>query len=335
LMALVNELTQLDTKTPDGGNGGANPLMARHHMLRVDMLEKIAAAAKPDQREAWYKQMADSLSTAAQNSPAGDTAAMTRLVKLEEATAKAAPGSNLAAYITYREMQADYAVRVNQGTGTKEKEDSFSKVQQAWVDRLTKFVEAYPKADDTPDALLQLGMVCEFLNKDVEAKNWYLALQKNFADTPQGHKAEGSIKRLSSEGQAFKLAGPTLADPNVVYDVEQAHGKVVVVYYWASWNSQSATDFTKLKAMMDTEGKEVELVAVNLDNTVKEARDFLTRTPAVGVHLYQSGGLDSKLANDYGIVVLPQLFLIGKDGKVVSRNVQINNLEDEVKKLLK
>ncbi len=75
LMALVNELTELDKKTPDG-NSGANPAMARHHMLRVDLLEKIAAAAKPDQRESWYRQMADSLSTAAQNSPAGDTAAM-------------------------------------------------------------------------------------------------------------------------------------------------------------------------------------------------------------------------------------------------------------------
>ncbi len=271
LMALINELTALDTKAPDAGSGALNPLMARHHLLRVELLEKIAAAAKPDQRESWYKQMADSLSTAAQNSPAGDAAAMTRLVKLEESMAKSTPGSNLAAYVTYREMQADYAIRVNQGTGTKEKEESFSKVQQAWVDRLTKFVEAYPKADDTPDALLQLAMVCEFLNKDVEAKNWYLVLEKNFADTPQGHKALGSIKRLGSEGQPFKLAGPTLADPSVVYDVEQVHGKVVVVYYWASWNSQSAADFNKLKAMMDTEGKEVELVAVNLDNTIKEA----------------------------------------------------------------
>ena len=166
-------------------------------MLRVDQLEKIAAAAKPDQRESWYQQMADSLSTAAQNSPAGDTAAMTRLVKLEETMAKAMPGSNLAAYVTYREMQADYAVHVNQGTGSKEKEDSFAKVQQAWVDRLTKFVETYPKADDTPDALLQLGMVSEFLNKDVEAKNWYLALSKELrrhAARPQGgrlHPAAG------------------------------------------------------------------------------------------------------------------------------------------------
>jgi hypothetical protein len=33
--------------------------------------------------------------------------------------------------------------------------------------------------------------------------------------------------------------------------------------------------------------------------------------------------------------VLPTMFLVGKDGKVVSRTLQMNNLEDEVKKLLK
>ena len=208
-------------------------------------------------------------------------------------------------------------------------------MQQAWIDRLTKFVEAYPKADDTPDALLSLGMVNEFLNKDVEAKNWYAVLTKNFADKPQGLKAAGAIRRLELEGQPLKLAGPKLDDPNVVYDVDQAQGKVVVVYYWASWNSQTASDFNKLKALADTQGsKGVELVCVNLDNTAKEAHDYLSNAPAPGVHLYQTGGLESKLATDYGIFVLPNLFLVGRDGKVVSRNVQINNLDDEVKKLL-
>jgi Thioredoxin-like len=330
LMALVNELTDLDKKTPEAGSvAGPNPLTAKHHLLRTDLLEKIVAIAKPEQRDPWVRQMADSLSTAAQNSPAGDTTAMSRLVKLEESLVKSTPGGNLAAYVTYREMQADYAVRI-----TKEKD--YAAVQQAWVERLTKFVDAYPKADDTPDALLQLGMVNEFLNKEVEAKNWYGVLLKNFPDSPQAKKAGGAIARLGLEGQPLKLAGQTLADPNTTYNVEQARGKVVAVYYWASWNSQSASDFTKLKAVADAEGgKGVELVCVNLDNTPKEATDFLAHAPAVGVHLYQSGGLESKLATDYGIMVLPNLFLVGKDGKVVSRSVQINNLEDEVKKLLK
>ena len=66
----------------------------------------------------------------------------------------------------------------------------------------------------------------------------------------------------------------------------------------------------------------------------QKARDFLATAPAVGIHLFQSGGLESKSATDYGIMVLPNLFLVGKDGKVVNRNVQINNLEDEVKKQL-
>ena len=35
--------------------------------------------------------------------------------------AKAVPGSNLAAYVTYREMQADYAVRIQQ-TASKDKD---------------------------------------------------------------------------------------------------------------------------------------------------------------------------------------------------------------------
>ena len=181
------------------------------------------------------------------------------------------------------------------------------------MDRLTKFVEAYPKAEDTPDALLQLGMVNEFLNKEVEAKNWYGVLVKNFADKPQAAKAEGAIARLGLEGQPLRLAGPKLDDSNVAYDVAEAQGKVVVVYYWASWNSQTASDFTKLKAMMDTQGsKGVELVCVNLDNTAKEAHDFLAHAPAPGVHLFQAGGLESKLATEYGVMVLPNLFLVGQ-----------------------
>jgi hypothetical protein len=329
LMALVNELTELDKKTPEAGANGPNTALAKHNLARTDLLEKLVAAAKPEQRDPWTRQMADSLSTAAQNSPAGDTKAMTRLLGLEESLAKSAPGSNLAAYVAYREMQADYAVRASDSKA------DYGKLQQAWVDRLTKFVDEYPKAEDAPDALLQLGMVNEFLNEEVKAKNWYGVLAKNFADTPQGRKAAGCIARLALEGQPMHLAGPMLTDPNTIYNVEQAQGKVVVVYYWASWNSQSAGDLAKLKAVADAQGKSVELVCVNLDNTPKEATDFLAHTPAAGVHLYQSGGLDGKLATDYGIVVLPNLFLVGKDGKVVSRNVQINNLDDEVKKLLK
>jgi len=174
------------------------------------------------------------------------------------------------------------------------------------------------------------------LNKDVEAKNWYLQVKKNHTDKPQAAKAIGAIRRLESYSQPFTLTGPTLNDPNVTFDVEKLRGEAVVVYYWASWNTQSLGDFAKLNLLLQAQSKNgVELVAVNLDATAEEAKQFLSKSPAPGTHLHQDGGLESRLATDYGILSPPTFFLVGKDGKVVSHTVQINNLEEEVRKLLK
>src|SRR5262249_17149687 len=130
-------------------------------------------------------------------------AALDRLTRLEKQIVDAMPASNLAAYITFREMQASYAMQL-MGKG------NFEKVQTDWVARLTTFVTTYPKAEDSADALLQLGMVNEFLGKEVEAKKWYEQLVKDFADKPQGIKGIGAKKRLEAEGKTLELNGPIL-----------------------------------------------------------------------------------------------------------------------------
>jgi thiol-disulfide isomerase/thioredoxin len=332
LQKLIAELTKLDKAAPASGSGGVNAAQAQHHLKRADVLEKIVAKVKPAQRDPWVRQVADSLSTAAQSSEPRDKAAIDRLAKLEKQLGTTLPaGHTLTAYVTYREMQADYSRSLPTNGNGK----GFEKIQEAWLGRLAKFVQTFPKGEDTPDALLQAGMVSEFLNKEVEAKNWYKQLKDHFPDKPQARKAEGSIARLDLEGKSMKLAGPMVNDPNIAFDIEQTRGKVVVVYYWASWNNQCTGDFAKLKQMLDTHSGKLELVCVNLDNTSDEARKYLSSSPAPGKHLHEDGGLESKMATDYGIQVLPTIFVIGKDGKVVSRNGQIANLEDEVKKLVK
>jgi len=327
-MKLLEELGKLD-KSPPPQTGTPDVMVVRHHLLRADLLEKIIAIVDAKEREPWIRQVGDSLSTAAQYSPKGESAAMTRLLSLEHQLASKMPGSNLAAYVTFREMQTDYSLKISDNK-------DFNKVQQDWLDRLSKFVQMYPKAEDTPDTMLQAGMVSEFLDKDTEAKNWYLQLKKNFPGTPQAAKAEGAITRMESEGKPFKLVGPLLQDTTQVFDVDTLNGKLVIVYYWAAWNSQSVGDFAKLKLLLETYGKNkgVELVCINLDNTVEEAKAYLARTPAPGTHLYQSGGLDSKLAASYGVMVLPNVFVIDRQGKMANRKIQINNLEEEVKKQL-
>ena len=329
LQKLVEQLTELD-KTPPKATGapGPNAAVAEYNLKRADVLERVLAEVQGAERGQWIRQLADSLSTAVQNSAASDTTASSRLQHLENQVVASQPKSKTAAYVVFRRMQADYSVKLlKQGA-------DFSKVQQEWMESLTKFVTTYPQGEDAADALLQLGMVSEFLAKDVEAKKWYATLAERYPDRAQAAKAKGAVRRLESVGRDFELTGPVLSGG--AFDMSKVRGKVVAVYYWASWNQQSVGDFARLKQMVDAHGKKgFELVCVNLDNSAEEANGYLARSPAPGTHLHQAGSLESKLATDYGIMVLPHLFLVGKDGKVVSRTVQIGNLEDEVKKLLK
>jgi len=327
LRVLLEELKKLDDKGPDPSK--ATPAeVAQYNLKRAELLEKIAAKAPAEETEQWLRQVADCLGASVQNSPASDKIAFQRLTALRERVAKDHAGSNLLAHVIFCEMSADYSMRLNT-------EKDIAKLQQEWVDKLTKFVQDFPRSEDTPDALMQLGMVNELLGKEDVAKKWYELLAKDFASHPHASKARGSVNRLSLDGKELALAGRVLGTGGP-FDIKSLKGKVVVVYYWASWNQQSAADFGKLKTLHGTyASKGFEVVCVNLDEAADLATGFLQKNPAPGIQLREDGGLSSPLAEPYGIQVLPTLFLVGKEGKVVSRTVQMNNLEDEVQKALK
>jgi hypothetical protein len=332
LQALLDQLREHDARAPKlgGDASGANPTLVEYNLTRATLLEQIVAKVKPEEREQWIRQIADCLGAAAQNSPETDKTAYQRLTRLEEQIVKAMPKSVLAAYVTYREMQAENASKLGKpGPDT-------GKVLEQWLERLSKFVETYPSAEDTPEALMELGMASEFLNKEIQAKKWYARLAKDFAEHSLAGKAQGAMRRLELEGKPLDLTG-TLLDGNP-FNLGQLNGKVVVVYYWSSRNKERCVaDFATLKLLLDTYGSRgLALVTVNLDDSAEQASAFLQRSPAPGYHLFQPGGLESPLATQYGVMVLPQLFLVDKDGKVVSRTIQqVNGLEDELKKLFK
>jgi hypothetical protein len=333
LLALLDELRKLDTTAPHGGadNFGANPAVVTYNSARADIIEKVIAKVKPEDREQWVHQLADCLSAAAQSSAENDNACYKRLVRLEEQTVQSQPGSPLAAFVTFREMSADYQVkmRTNKGGAT------FTKVQEDWLTRLAKFAQDYPRAEDMPDALLQLGMVSEFVGKEIEAKKWYQQLVSNFGNAKAlSDKAAGALRRLELEGKTFELEGSSLG--GAPFNVSSLRGKVVIVYYWASWIQQSIGDFARIKDLLSKyQSQGVELVCVNLDNSPPEAKDAESKVSPPGIQLFAPGGLESSLATQYGIMVLPNMFLVGKNGNVVSRSVQVGNLEEEIKKLIK
>jgi hypothetical protein len=330
LQALLSQLGALDAHPPKGSDsgGGVSPELATYNLKRADLLEQIVAKVKPEEREQWIRQVADCLAAAAQSSPDNDKTAYQRLQTLEDQIVKPMPKSNLAAYVTFREMSAENALLAKSGMDN-------AKVQDKWLERLAKFVDAYPKAEDAPEALMQLGMFSEVVDKETEAKKWYAHLLRDFADHALAAKAQGALRRLELESKVMELSGTQLNGSP--FNLADLRGKMVVVYYWGGWNKERCVgDFATLRLLLDTYAGKLAVVCVNLDNTADDARTFLQRVQAPGIHLFQAGGLESPLATQYGILFLPHLFLVDKDGKVLSRTVQqVSSLDGELKKRLK
>ncbi|MEZ6142847.1 MAG: thioredoxin-like domain-containing protein [Zavarzinella sp.] len=305
-----------------------------YHLKRAAILEKIVALIKPDDRanrDVWVRQVAESYAAAAQQL---DGTALQKLDGLRQQLEKTNDPESvkLLAYVTFRTLTANYAIRLAQFASQKEPNpQDMQKLQDDWKATLTKFVSDFGTADDTPDAMMQLGMVYEFAGKEDEAKKWYELLIKNFDRHPLARKAQGCLTRMNLEGKQLELVGKTLAG-NQSFDVKALAGKVVVVYYWASWNGTAMDDFKKIRIAM-AQYKNVELVGVNLDNNPASAIDFLKQNEiGNGVHIHETGGLESGLATQYGITVLPNIFITNAQGIVVDRSAQATTLIDDLKK---
>jgi peroxiredoxin len=323
--AHLKSLTDLDTAWSK--KTGQTPAeVVKYNLERADLIEKIVGVVKADDREQWIRQSADCLGAAAQMVTTED-APYNRLVKMAEQLETTMPaGSALPGYVRYREVQADYSRKMS-----KEQKD-FEKVQLEGLDRLAKYVTAYPALEETMDALLALGWGYESLGKDVEAKNSYKRLVTGFAGKPQADKAKGALERLDLDGKTLNLSAPTAAGTE--FAVSSIRDKVVVVYFWMS-NQGADAEFAKLKSLADTyAAKGLELVTVNLDSNADEAVAAVKKVTLPGTHLVAAGGMEGKLATDFGLTVPPYLFLVGKDGKVVSTKLLAVNVEGEVKKLL-
>lgn len=337
LQKLLLALTDIDEKQPQLGSPlSKNEKVDTYLRKRIALVQKIIPLDDADKREGWYKQLFDNLMALAQN--AGDDATFSSLKKMSDEVASKMPASSLAGYGHYRVIWTRYAVDMAQPNLPIKK---ITEIQDKWLENLVEFVKLYSKAEDSPEALRHLGNGSEFAGKDEEAKRWYTQLHENFPKHALAEHAKGCVERLNLVGNPMKLTAPLLNDPSKLFDISQLKGKVVIVHYWASYGDQYLDDFAKMKRLLDAVGakQNVTLVSINLDAEAAKAKEAVAKANAPGIHLFQappnnaSGVSSSPLATQYGIHILPTVFMIDRNGRVSNRSLQVGDIETELKKV--
>lgn len=112
----------------------------------------------------------------------------------------------------------------------------------------------------------------------------------------------------------FKLPSLTTKQSVELLDYK---GKIIYLDFWASWCKPCIKSLPELNRLRNELKKSAnfEVIAVNLDDNIQDAKEFIAKHPVNYPVLIDS---DGKVARKYGVSVMPSSYLIDQNGEIAA-----------------
>lgn len=300
----------------------------KYHTSRFQMLGKLAeVAGSPEERDSWQRQLIEGIFAATQSGTY--KSGLPQLEAIEAQFAKAAKDDPIYPYAIFRRLLTGYMIDLEKAAVADRQ-----KVQDQLMKSLEDFVVEYPKAEDRPDALLQLAVTHDLNAKAADAAKWYTQIAKEHPDSRAAIRAKGSLQRLSLKGQKLELKGKLL--DGGTFDAAKYQGKVLVVTFWTTYSPACAQELPLLMEMYAAQKEAgMEVVGVNLDIEVAPVKEFIAQHKVPWPHIHEPGGTEGPPGLAYGIVALPTTFIVDKTGTVAAVTTSMEDVKKLVPDLLK
>ncbi|MGQ9575935.1 MAG: redoxin family protein [Thermoguttaceae bacterium] len=149
-----------------------------------------------------------------------------------------------------------------------------------------------------------------------------------------GKMMEGAARRLGLVGKPLELAGTKM--DGTPLDWASYRGKVVLVDFWATWCGPCRAELPRVKKHYENyHDRGFEVVGISVDRDRQALEQFLENQPLPWptLHEKQLQGR-SPLATYYGVMAIPTVFLVDREGKVVSIRARGDELASLLEKLI-
>ncbi|WP_237226897.1 TlpA family protein disulfide reductase [Rubinisphaera sp. JC750] len=217
--------------------------------------------------------------------------------------------------------------------GMAEQGDRESPWVSEYVRQAKLFAANFPSEEAR--AIVQLtaaAELCERYQLILPAIECFTLIEQKFPNSPFTDRATASLRRLNLVGKTLQLEGPTLNGEQ--FSIESLRGKPVLIAFWSSRSTAFAEDLPLLNELRDRSG--CELVGINMDTHTPTVEEFVATHNLPGQHIFytdaSSQGASQPIARQFGIHTVPTYWLVDKDGKVLSTNVNRPQLQKLIQK---
>ena len=145
----------------------------------------------------------------------------------------------------------------------------------------------------------------------------------------------GTIRRLQLIGNKMELEGQTFQGQS--FQLKDYEGRVVLVDYWATWCGPCVAEYPQIRKLYDKyHGRGFDVVGVSMDADRESLATYLKEkdVPWVVLNDAETGGKHPS-TEYYSIQTVPAMFLVGRDGRVISTAVEVAKLDAILDDLLK
>lgn len=168
---------------------------------------------------------------------------------------------------------------------------------------------------------------------------WGLKLEARDAADYLGAKGipESSWAGLFDTDDESKLANLrfTALDGRTV-DLNDMLGKVVLIDFWATWCSPCVREMPTIKAYYKKYQRSgFEVIGISGDKGTKEQlQSFLHANGYTWPQHFDGKGTANYFAQHFGVRAWPTTYLVGKEGKLIGKNIRGESLEPAIRKAL-
>ncbi len=136
-----------------------------------------------------------------------------------------------------------------------------------------------------------------------------------------------------ARGQVFPEFSGTDLRSGKPLKLADFRGQVVLIDFWATWCGPCRGEVPSIKAAYDKyHDRGFEIIGISLDRNEKELKSYIEKNGMTWRQIFEGG---KQLADRFEVRGIPKMYVLGRDGRVVSDNARGAGLAKAIEEALK